>query len=264
MLRILKGLLQVQYFFFGRAMSFLLKNFCLSYIVDFYKNEFVTSGKRSLSPDLEERIGFSPKLLKNSEIERLESKLNLSPEKTRDDIGICEGLHSAPDMVVMKDVDLVQVASEDFGDHLVEAEVDKLGDNTDVHDDAIACGTGKSGAETEKQDDNNSPQGSNVNDLNILQVSPEESGYTLVEEVHNSDDNVSVHGGIYNARNDGSEVDKICLDTSIGAKDTDGKANVTDEHLLDEVHSSNDVKSSDPDIPQMVISGIVILVFFSF
>ena len=192
---------------------------------DVWKEKLVNSGKRSPSPNLEERIGFSPKLLKSFEIKGLESEKNLSPDITRDDVEICdveenmesgvnkeqvdgcqEGLHSVSGVDVMKDVDPVPVAMEEFGNHLEESEVDKLGENIDVHD--YVSGTVKAGDEVGKQDDTNSPQGSNLKNLSALLVSPGDCGHPLVEEVHESVDNVCVQGDVYNTVNK-EQVDDI-------------------------------------------------------
>lgn len=211
--------------------------------------------------------------------------MNLSPETPKDDIGLCdveenmqeqvndsqEILHAVPSPLV----DLVQVSSEEFGNHFVEREVDKLGDKTDLHENVF--GTGIGGSEAVKQDDTNSPQGSNINDVNPVHVSPEEFGYPLVEgEVQESDVTNCVHETVYNSGNIGSEVDTMyLLDTSIENNDTDKKTNVTMENFPDEVNSCSfiysggtpdrvlttyplsEMKSSDLNIHQMVGSGIV-------
>ena len=218
----------------------------------------------------------------------LEFEKNLPPATATDDIEICdveenkqggvnkdhihdsqEVLHAAPSAVVMNDVDLVKVASNEFDNHLVEREFEKLVDKTDLDEDV--CGTGKGGAEDEKQDDTNSPQGSNMNDVN-----QEASGYPLLEgELQTSADTICAHDSVYNFKNCETEFDLMCLlGTSITAKDSDGKNNVTAEHFPDQVHSSNleysnsvpdqflatyppaEVKPSDFNIHEMVYSGI--------
>ncbi|TKY46040.1 hypothetical protein E2542_SST28073 [Spatholobus suberectus] len=114
--------------------------------------------------------------------------------------------------------------------HLEQGEVTWLFDNSDVLDDAGGYG-GK--------DDTSSPQDSNRIDLNLLQVSHEEFGNPLVEEVHKLDDYVCVcEAAVYNDRNGRTEVNTRCLDNSIGAINNDGKTNVTVEQFIDEVHSS--------------------------
>ncbi|KAG4401862.1 hypothetical protein GLYMA_02G080700v4 [Glycine max] len=140
-------------------------------------------------PGLEERSVVSVKNLKSSEIERLEFETNSSREITRGDFGICGveedmksglneeqvvnsqgGLHSAP----------VIVAVEEFNKPLVEGEGEHLGGENNLLEDL--CENGKERDEAVEQSNHNSPQGSNMKDVNVLHVSQEESGYPMVEE----------------------------------------------------------------------------------
>ena len=87
-----------------------------------------------------------------------------------------EIMHAAPCAVVMNDMDLTQVASNEFGTGLVEREIIKLADKTDLNEDV--CGNRHGAIEAEKQDNTDIPdQGSNINDVN-----QEESTYPLVGE----------------------------------------------------------------------------------
>ncbi|KAK7315273.1 hypothetical protein VNO77_33811 [Canavalia gladiata] len=257
--------------------------------VDTSQAKLVSSRKRSLSPASERMTGFSPKLRNNSETKLLQSETSFSPETARIDIAICdveeslqigvnkeklydnqEVMHATPSVMVMKVKDLVHIASEEFGNHLVEREVEKLGDKNNLVEDV--CESRKGRDESVKQGDLNSAQRSNVS---LLHVSLEKSGYHLVKEVQKSNYNI-FHGGVYNDINSGSEVDALCLlDTSIAAKDTNGKANVTIEQFPVDVPSSSfkysdgtpdkflttdlpiEVNSSDLNTHEMVASGLI-------
>lgn len=206
-----------------------------------------------MSPASEKMIVLSPKLLNNS-------------ETPRDDIGLCDVGEEDKEQV-----DLVQVALEEFGNNLMEGEVEKLDDKIDLLEDVCAF---------VKQGDNgiNSPQGSNINEVGLSQVSPGESScLPLVGEVEES--NNIMHDGVYNlARSGSGGVDHaLCFfDTSIASKDsTDGNTNVTKEHFPYDVHSSSveysdgaleqflttrqlsEVISSDLNIHQIVALGII-------
>ncbi|RDX88453.1 hypothetical protein CR513_29954, partial [Mucuna pruriens] len=197
---------------------------------------FVSSPKMSLSPASERMIGFSPKLLNNSETIVLQSGTSFSPETLKVDIEICDmkeniqidvnkdqvGVLAAPNVMAMSDEDLVEVPFEEFGNHLLEGEVEKLGGKSNLED---VCENGKGRDEAVERGDHNSPQGSNMKDVNVLHASQEESGYPLVEEVQKSDDNI-YDGGVYTLENSESEVD---------AKDTDGNNILTAEHFADDV-----------------------------
>nr|KYP45968.1 hypothetical protein KK1_032465 [Cajanus cajan] len=188
---------------------------------------FVSSPKMSITPALES-IGFSPKLLSNSETEVSQYESNYSPETLKVDIEICdtkeniqidvnkeqvgdnpEDVYEAPYVMKMNDEDLVQAPSEEFGNHLLEGEVEKLGEKNNIED---VCENGKGRDDAVERGDHNSPQGSNIKDVNVLHVSQQEFGYPLVEEIQKSD------GNIYN-------------DTT----GTDEKTNLTSEHFADVV-----------------------------
>ncbi|TKY46039.1 nestin isoform X2 [Spatholobus suberectus] len=155
----------------------------------------------SLSPASERMIGFSPKMLNNSETEVLQSETNFSPETLKFDIEICdvkeniqidvnkeqvgdsqEVVHAAPNVTAISDEDLEQVPSEEFGDHPMEGEVEKLGDKNNLED---VCANGKGRDEAVERGDHNSPQGSNMKDVNVIHVSQEEFGYLWWKKLRN-------------------------------------------------------------------------------
>jgi len=140
------------------------------------------------SPGSKERSVFCAKHLKGSEIEKLEFETNLSQEITREEFEICGvgedmkstlkkehvnnegGLHLAP----------VADALEEFNNHLREGEFEKLSDQDNLIGDI--CENGKGRIEAEEQDHHNSLKGSNMEDVNALNASKEESGPPMVEE----------------------------------------------------------------------------------
>ncbi|KHN41287.1 hypothetical protein glysoja_030125, partial [Glycine soja] len=140
-------------------------------------------------PGLEERSVVSAKNLKGLEIERLEFEMNSSPEITRGDSGICgveEDMKSGlnEEQVVNSQGNLhsepLVVALEELNSPLVEEEVEKLGDKNNLLEGV--CENGKGRDEAVEQGDHNSPQGSNMKDVNVLHVSQAESLYPMVEE----------------------------------------------------------------------------------
>lgn len=205
---------------------------------DVCEAKFVSSQK--ISSSQEERIDSSPILLDNSQIKRLDSKENLSPEN-RNELGLFHvEEHMQTNVNKEQGGDIKEfhpaapsVTSEEFGDCLAEEKVEKLDNKTHVHGDV--CGTGMGAAEAEKQDLAYIPQGSNLNHGNLLHFTPEKSSGSLVEEeLHKLDDNICVHVAVSNDKNNISEAVTMCLDAFIGAKD-----NVSVEQILEEAHSSS-------------------------
>ncbi|KAL2334935.1 hypothetical protein Fmac_016148 [Flemingia macrophylla] len=192
---------------------------------DWYEAMFVSSPKMSLSP-ASKSISFSPKLLNNSVTEvSLKPDIDICDvkENIQIDIDNQEVVHAAPYIMEMNDEDLVQVPSEEFGNHLLEGEVEKLSDKNNLLEDV--CENGKGRDESVERGDHNSPQGSNIKDENVLHVSQEELGYPLVEEIQKSNDN-----------NDTTAADK--------------KTNLASGHFADNVPnvpSSFEYSNSTPD-----------------
>jgi len=107
--------------------------------------------------------------------------------------------------------------------------------------------TGNDSNEAINQGSIDSPHGSNVNNADLLHVSPVESSSSLVGgQVQKSDDNV-MHSGDYDLGNCGFGIDILCShDKSIAAEDTDAKTNVSTENLPYESHAPS-VKLSEND-----------------
>ncbi|CAJ1953156.1 unnamed protein product [Sphenostylis stenocarpa] len=134
------------------------------------------------SPGLKERSVLLAKHLKGSEIERLEFELNLSPEITREEFGICGVEEDMKSRLNKEHVDsqgglhlaTVAVVLDEFNNHFGEEEVEKLSDKNNL------IGNGRDKAE--EQGDHNRLQGSNMKDVNALHASKEESGSSMVEE----------------------------------------------------------------------------------
>lgn len=150
--------------------------------------------------------------------------------------------------------------------NMVEGEVEVMSRKTEVHEDS--SGTKKVEDDAEKIDQNSIHQGSVMENVNSLNVSPKESSDRSVKQVQNIDDNNCVM----------DESAAMCLDASPCVENTDENTDVAVVDTLDEVHSSNfedsdgkpvqvrstdpsnEVETSDLDVHEFVVIGILICI----
>jgi len=118
----------------------------------------------------------------------------------------------------------------------MEEEVADMDDKFDLVEDVSETGNGSN--EAINQGSIDSPHGSNVNNADLLHVSPVESSSPLVGgQIQKSDDDV-MHSGDYDLRNCGFGIDILYShDKSIAAEDTDAKTNVSMENIPYESHA---------------------------
>lgn len=140
-----------------------------------------------------------------------ESKLKSPPEG--DDIGFVnmeESMETNVDKEKNEENQELDPATQSEDDNMVKVEVEVLSEKTKVHEDS--SGTKRVEDEAEKIDQINIHQGSIMENVNSLNVSPRESSGRSIEQVQNLDESAA-----------------MCLDALTGVENTDEKTGVNQE-----------------------------------